>query len=117
MDEISVSVIVPTAVASESGSICRGDEFAVSASGGDPNGSTFNWSPSPLVSQSTSDETVVFPSLTTTFTVYVTDSNGCTASDELTVYVGQPPTVDAGPDRDLSGITFRNLQFAPKAPN
>ena len=103
-DEISVSVIIPTAQASESGSICRGDEFHVGASGGDPNGSTFNWSPAPLVSQSTSSETFVFPSYTTTFTVYVTDSNGCTESDELTVYVGQPPSVNAGPDRDVEWL-------------
>jgi gliding motility-associated-like protein len=57
-----------------------------------------------LVSQSTSSDTYVFPSYTTTFTVYVTDSNGCTASDELTVYVGQPPYVDAGPDRDVEWL-------------
>ena len=104
IDEVSVHVIVPTAQASEGGSICRGNQFQVSATGGDPNGSTFNWSPAPLVGQPTSGETYVIPYYTQTFTVYVTDSNGCTASDELTVYVGQPPNVNAGPDRDVEWL-------------
>lgn len=103
-DEVSVHVIVPTAQASEDGGICRGDEFHVTATGNDQESSTYVWSPASLVSQSTSNDTYVFPVFTTTFTVYVTDSNGCTASDELTVYVGQPPIVNAGPDRDVEWL-------------
>lgn len=103
IDEVTVNVIVPTAQASEDGGICRGDEFEISASGGDPQ-SSFNWVPPQLVGQSNSDNTVAFPVETTNFTVFVTDSNGCTASDNLTVYVGQPPEVDAGPDRDVEWL-------------
>jgi gliding motility-associated-like protein len=103
-DEVSVHVIIPTAQASEDGGICRGDAFNVSASGNDPDGSSYSWSPAQLVSQSTSNNTYVFPLFTTTFTVYITDSNGCSASDELTVYVGQPPYVDAGPNRDVEWL-------------
>ncbi len=103
-DEVSVHVIIPTALASEDGGICRGDEFNVSASGNDPEGSSYSWSPAQLVSQATSNSTYVFPLFTTTFTVYITDSNGCSASDELTVYVGQPPYVDAGPNRDVEWL-------------
>jgi gliding motility-associated-like protein len=103
-DEVSVHVIVPVAQASEDGGICRGEEFHVTASGNDQENSTYVWSPASLVSQSTSNDTYVFPVFTTTFTVYVTDPNGCTASDELTVYVGQPPIVNAGPDRDVEWL-------------
>lgn len=103
VDEVTVSVIVPTAQASEDGGICRGDEFPISASGGDPQ-SSFSWVPPQLVSASNSDNTNAFPVETTTFTVFVTDSNGCTASDQLTVYVGQPPYVDAGPDREVEWL-------------
>lgn len=103
VDEVTVNVIVPEAHASESGGICRGDEFDVSATGNDPV-STYNWQPQPLVSQYTQQSTHVFPVETTTFTVYVTDSNGCTASDDLTVYVSQPPEVDAGPDREVEWL-------------
>ncbi|HIG58872.1 MAG TPA: T9SS type B sorting domain-containing protein [Flavobacteriales bacterium] len=103
-DEVSVHVIVPIAQASEDGGICRGEEFHVTASGNDQESSTYVWSPATLVSQSTSNDTYVFPVFTTTFTVYVTDINGCTASDELTVYVGQPPVVNAGPNRDVGWL-------------
>ena len=103
IDEVTVNVIIPTAQASEDGGICRGDEFDISASGGDPQ-SSFSWIPAQLVNQANSDNTYAFPVETTTFTVYVTDSNGCTASDQLTVYVGQPPYVDAGPDRDVEWL-------------
>jgi len=104
VDEVSVIVIVPTATASEDGGICRGDQFPIQASGNDPDGSSYNWVPAPLVATSTSNDTYAFPVATTTFTVYVTDSNGCTASDVLTVYVGQPPFVNAGPDRDVAWL-------------
>ena len=103
IDEVSVNVIVPSAFASEDGGICRGDEFPISATGGDPE-STFSWVPPQLVTQSNSGETTAFPVETTTFTVFVTDSDGCTASDQLTVYVGQPPYVDAGPDREVEWL-------------
>jgi gliding motility-associated-like protein len=104
IDEVSVNVIIPTALASEDGGICAGDQFPISASGGDPNGSTYNWVPSQLVGAYTSNDTYAFPVVTSTFTVYVTDTNGCTASDELTIYVGQPPYVDAGPDREVEWL-------------
>jgi gliding motility-associated-like protein len=104
IDEVSVIVIVPTAAASEDGGICRGDQFPIQASGNDPDGSSYSWVPAPLVAASTSNDTYAFPVATTTFTVYVTDSNGCTASDELTVFVGQPPYVNAGPDRDVAWL-------------
>jgi gliding motility-associated-like protein len=60
--------------------ICDGDEatLTVDASGGTP-ALSFSWSPNgPLVSPSTS----------TTYTVLVTDANGCTSSDEVSVIVG-----------------------------
>ena len=104
VDEVSVIVIVPTASASEDGGICRGDQFPIQASGNDPDGSSYNWVPAPLVAVSNSNDTYAFPVATTIFTVYVTDSYGCTASDELTVYVGQPPFVNAGPDRDVAWL-------------
>ena len=102
-DEVSINVIVPLAFASEDGGVCRGDEFPISASGSDTE-STYQWVPAPLVAQANSNETYAFPVETTTFTVFVTDSNGCTASDNLTVYVGQPPYVDAGPDREIEWL-------------
>ena len=97
-DEVTVEVNVPQALASGDGGICRGDSFFASAQGNDPN-STFSWVPSELATDPGSDQTYLFPEFTTTYTVYVTDSDGCTASDEVTVYITQPPPLTAGPDR------------------
>ena len=56
--------------------------------------------------------TTVFPNFTQTFTVYVTDSEGCTASDDVTVvYVTQPPGLTAGPDR--SGVAGHRAIHGP----
>ena len=55
-----------------------------SAQGNDPN-STYLWVPSDLARPQWKSNQLV-PDFTTTYTVYVTDSDGCTASDELTVY-------------------------------
>ena len=100
-DEVTVEVNVPEAYASGDGGVCRGEEFFASAFGNDPN-STFTWSPAGLATNPNADSTYLFPNFTTTFTVYVTDSDGCTASDELTVYVTQPPDLTAGPDRRVA---------------
>ena len=102
-DEVTVVVRVPEAVASADGGMCRGNVFEVSAEGNDPN-STFQWSPAELVLSPAGSSTGVFPNFTQTFTVFVTDSEGCTDSDEVTVYVTQPPEIDAGPDRSVAWL-------------
>lgn len=112
-DEVTVEVRVPEAYASEDGGMCRGETFQVSAEGNDPN-STFTWVPSELASSPSSATTTVFPNFTQTFTVYVTDSEGCTANDQVTVYVTQPPGLTAGPDREVAWLdTVRLLGQAP----
>lgn len=102
-DMVTVEVLVPDAFASEDGGVCRGTMFEVSASGSDP-ASTFVWAPADLVVQPNSATTMVFPNFTQTFTVYVTDSDGCTASDQVTVYVTQPPDIYAGPDLEVGWL-------------
>jgi gliding motility-associated-like protein len=104
VDEVTVEVRVPEAYASEDGGVCRGTTFGVSASGNDPV-STFLWTPSELVTAPSAATTTVFPNFTQTFTVYVTDSEGCTASDEVVVYVTQPPEISAGPDLEVPWLT------------
>ncbi|MEC8360889.1 MAG: hypothetical protein VX002_01190, partial [Bacteroidota bacterium] len=77
--------------------------FEISAEGNDPN-STFTWVPADLVSSPGNATTTVFPNFTQTFTVFVTDSEGCTASDDVTVYVTQPPGISAGPDFEVAWL-------------
>ncbi len=40
----------------------------------------------------------VYPTVTTTYTVTITDNNSCTASDIIIIYVNPMPTADAGGD-------------------
>jgi len=62
--------------------------LSASASGGTP-GYTYTWSHGLGVGQNK----VVSPNVTTTYTVTVEDSEGCTATDEVTVVVHEKPTV------------------------
>ena len=103
VDQVTVQVNVPQAFASEDGGICRGSAFEVSASGLDPD-ATFFWAPSEFVMSPSASSTTVSPPVTQTFTVFVTDSDGCTASDQLTVFVTQPPDISAGMDRKVEWL-------------
>jgi len=50
-------------------------------------GASYLWSPSASLDDPTSPVPVASPTSTTTYTVTVTDANGCTSQDEVTVYV------------------------------
>lgn len=60
------------------------------AIGGNPTGvagSTFSWTPAGSLSDSTAANPVASPTVTTTYTVTVTNANGCTAIDTVRVTV------------------------------
>ena len=94
-DEVAVNVIVPEANVTSGGWVCPGEPFEVSASGG----VSYQWVPGALVLQPGSATTSVVTLTSQTFTAYVTNSDGCVASADLTVNVWPPPTVEAGPDQ------------------
>ena len=49
---------------------------------------TINWSPSTGLSSTTASNPTATPSSTTTYTLTVTDANGCTSADQITVRAG-----------------------------
>ncbi|HXH19821.1 MAG TPA: PKD domain-containing protein, partial [Chitinophagales bacterium] len=57
---------------------------------------TFSWSPVTGLDNPDSRVTVALVSTTTAYTVTATDDHGCTASDEITVYVVNPGGNNAG---------------------
>ena len=93
IDAVEVEVHdLPTADAGADEAICLGGWTDLSASGG----ASYMWS----TGQSTAN-IAVSPTATSTYTVTVTDMNGCTDTDELEVIVHPLPMADAGPDQDI----------------
>jgi hypothetical protein len=74
--------------AGEDQNICKGQSVTLSATGG----VSYEWSSG--VGGSAPGQSITFsPAATTTYTVTVTGSNGCTDTDEVTVFVYEAPTV------------------------
>ncbi len=85
-DTASITVTVGTGPAANAGAdttINYGGSAQINGSGG----GTYAWSPSGTLDDATAANPVATPTVTTTYTVIVTDANGCTAIDSMTVYV------------------------------
>ena len=94
-DQVVVSVgTLPTAEAGADVTICQGDSTQLTASGG----VSYEWSTNPI---STINPFYAKPNNTTTYTVTVTDVDGCSAEDNVTVFVNHIPIANAGVDVDI----------------
>ncbi len=97
MDTAQVTVFVnpnPEAIACEDKTICLGDSIQLIVT----THAQYAWSPTNTLVNPNSGTPTAFPTVTTTYTVTVTDENGCTDTDEVVVFVNTPPTVSAGND-------------------
>lgn len=95
-DTVIQAVQVANAPVANAGSdryMCLGNSMTLTASGGQ----NYSWSPG---GQTTASITVS-PTVTTTYTVVVTNASGCSSSDNVTVSINPLPNVSAGPDRIL----------------
>ncbi|MFL5763157.1 MAG: gliding motility-associated C-terminal domain-containing protein [Bacteroidia bacterium] len=86
---VLVNVIVNTATVNASGDVTiqYGDSTHLNSAGG----SGFTWSPASGLSCTSCQSPTAGPLSTTTYTVTSTNANGCTASDQVTVFVEMPP--------------------------
>ncbi len=82
---------VPNAGADQT--VCNGTTVSLTATGG----TTYNWMPG----NHTGSTYSVSPSATTTYSVQVTDANGCSASDNVVVNINSLPTANAGANRAI----------------
>ncbi len=71
--------------------ICQGLPAQLQASGG----VSYSWSPSATLNNAAISNPVALPGATTTYTVVVTDANGCTDTDDVLVMVKNTPVVTA----------------------
>ncbi len=103
-DTAQVTVIVnplpvPT-VAATPNTLCLGDTVQLSAGGG----SVYTWNGGTLSNASGANQ-IDTPSVTTTYSVVVTDGNGCVDSTTVAVTVNPLPTADAGLDQTVCAGT------------
>ena len=99
-DTDCVQVLVENNLVANAGqdqTICRGENVVLNASGG----TTYRWSPSNGLSNSTVPNPVVTPNATTTYCVTITDNNGCVASDCVNIIVDGAIAANAGNDITL----------------
>lgn len=95
----SVGISTTTVATVDAGAdqtICEGESIAISATGTGPSPYTYQWA-GPAISGSGATISVS-PANTATYSVTITAANGCTAEDQVTITVDDPPTVDLGAD-------------------
>lgn len=96
--------------------ICAGDTTQITASGG----VTYSWSPATGLSDPSIADPLVFPSTTTTYTVTLTNSLGCTGSGLVIVTVNSLPFANAGSDVAICAggdVTIGGSPTGPPATN
>lgn len=74
---------LPTIVASNDDTICLGDTITISASGG----FAYSWDNGLSPTPSINPNEIIFPTITTTYTVTGIDNKGCRNTDQVTVSV------------------------------
>ena len=84
----------PAANAGADAALCNGSNTQLNASGG----SSYSWSPTTGLSASNISNPVCSTTTAATYTVTVSDANGCSATDAVTIIVNELPTADAGFD-------------------
>ncbi len=71
--------------------------LSVTVSGGEP-GYTYSWAPATGLNNPNVSNPIAKPAITTTYTVTVTDANGCQATDDITITVAPDLSVAATAD-------------------
>lgn len=108
-DDTSATIVVlpfPSVDAGDSAEFCFGLSTQLN---GTSNANIYLWKPSNSLNDSTIFNPIASPTVTTTYTLIVTDANGCTNSDIVVISVRPLPVVDAGPDRKICSETYTQL--------
>jgi len=98
-DTVVVTVAPPFSVyAGPDFDVCGGTQVTLNVG---VSGGSYSWTPvASIIGSSTSQAVLAAPTGTTSFTVNVTDANGCISADTITVTVNPAPIVTAGTTDD-----------------
>lgn len=118
----SVSVIVNPLLVADPGSpksiSCYGGSVTIggnpTASGGSGSGYSYTWSPSTGLNNIHASNPIASPNANTTYTVTVTDANGCSSSSSVVVTYN-PLTVSAGYETQMCPGDYVTLGDSPTA--
>lgn len=81
--------------------ICNGQSVVLGGNPTGPSGTSFQWSNSSTLDSSTAANPTASPSITTTYTVTVSDINGRSSTDDVKVTVNTPVDAEAGDDKTI----------------
>ena len=99
VDSVTITVNpLPIVDAGVDTTICEGESIAIGGNPTGPVGSAYLWDNAATLSSASVANPLASPSVTTVYTVSVTDVNGCSSSDQMTLTVNSAPDIDAGPD-------------------
>ena len=110
-DQVTVTVSNLAASAGVDRTICSGDNTSIGAIPAGTGGSppyTYSWSPPADLDNSNAQTPVADPTSNTTYTITVTDDDGCTATNDMDVTVNSLPTVS------FTGLAS---QYCPEDPS
>ncbi len=116
-DDVLVTVNpTPNADAGADQSICNGGSIQIGGSPTGPAGSSFVWDNGGSLSSNIDPNPIASPIVTTTYSVTVTDAQGCTSIDDVIVSVGSLPTADAGLDQTICDGESATIGGSPTGP-
>ncbi|HOY31214.1 MAG TPA: gliding motility-associated C-terminal domain-containing protein [Bacteroidales bacterium] len=108
-DEITINVDpLPTADAGPDqyiGNCLTALNATITASGTGTGPLTYSWLPAGGLSATNIPNPVANPAATTTYSLSVSDSYGCSATDEITIFVDPLPTVNTGNDLSIGSCS------------
>lgn len=110
---LQVAVTNPDISISGDDIICFGDTTTLTASGG----IVFSWAPTASVADPDASTTLFYPSSSTSYTVTVTDANGCIGEESVSITVNPLPAANAGNNQAVCVGTTVTLGGSPTGPS
>jgi len=111
VDSANVSITVnplPVATASGDTTICDGSSVSLVATGG----TSYSWSPATGLNNSNISNPVATPVSPITYTVTVTDQNGCTDTEDVTIALNDVPVASFTVDENVTTATCDGIEAA-----